>query len=184
MEVDWGIAVAVAMPLITLFAGAFLNRAIESRPRLVTYLGHVSAHTVPRIGEEPLIINTHSIVLRNAGRRPATNIRLNHPLLPNFTVFPDMQHHVDELPGGGREIVFPTLAPGEQVTVSYLYFPPITWEQINGPVRSDEGLAKVLLVLPTQQYPKWFNRLVFTLMLIGLVSVIYVVIVIILHYLS
>ena len=39
----------------------------------------------------------------------------------------------------------PTLVPNEQVTISYLYFPPTTWKQINGPVKSDEGLARVLI---------------------------------------
>ena len=67
---------------------------------------------------------THSVVLRNSGRRPATNVRLAHPYLPDFNVFPSVGYRVENLPGGGREIVMPTLVPNEQVTISYLYFPP------------------------------------------------------------
>ena len=43
MEIAWNVVAITAAPLIALFVGAVLNRAIESRPRLVTYLGHVSA---------------------------------------------------------------------------------------------------------------------------------------------
>lgn len=32
--------------------------------------------------------NTHSVILRNAGRRPATNVRLSHYSLPDFSVWP------------------------------------------------------------------------------------------------
>ena len=29
--------------------------------------------------------NTHSVILRNAGRRPVTNVRLSHYFLPDFS---------------------------------------------------------------------------------------------------
>ena len=79
---------------------------------------------------------------------------------------------------GRAGLVMPTLVPNEQVTISYLYFPPTTWKQINGPVKSDEGLARVLQVLPTEQYPMWFNRLAAGLILIGLIALVYVLFVI------
>ena len=151
--VDWGAVATIAAPLIALVAGAFLNRAIESRPRLVSYLGHVSAHHLTPAGGTPYDVFTHSLVLRNTGRRPANNVRLAHGTLPNFDVYPDVHYNVQDLPGGGKEIVFPRLTPGEQLTVSYLYFPPVTWDRVNGIIKSDEGFAKVIRVLPTQQYP-------------------------------
>jgi len=98
---------------------------------------------------------------------------LTHPYLPSFNVYPDIEHRVDDLPGGGKEIIIPTLVPNEQVTISYLYFPPVTWNQVNGQIKSNEGLARVLQVLPTQQYPSWFNHLVAGLMLTGLIAIIY-----------
>ena len=177
MVIEWSTVATIASPIIALFVGAFLNRAIESRPRLVTYLGHVGAHPFTQQDGTSRHVYTHSVVLRNTGRRPATNVRIAHRYLPDFNVLPDVDHDVNELPGGGREIVFPTLVPNEQVSVSYLYFPPITWDQINGSIKSDEGLAKVLQVLPTQQYPKWFNRLAAGLVLIGLIAVAYVAII-------
>ena len=70
MEIAWNVVAIIAAPLIALFVGAVLNRAIESRPRLVTYLGHVSAHRLKREDNTPYDIFTHSVVLRNSGRRP------------------------------------------------------------------------------------------------------------------
>ncbi len=177
MTIDWDIAATIASPIIALFVGAFLNRAVESRPRLVTYLGHVGVHNLTQTDGTPMHVFTHSVVLRNSGRRPATNVRIAHPYLPDFHVLPDIEYEINDLPGGGREIAFPTLVPNEEVSISYLYFPPVAWNQINGPIKSDEGLAKVLEVLPTQQYPMWFNRLAAGLMLVGLIAVGYVAIV-------
>jgi len=174
MSIDWNIVTTIASPIIALFIGAFLNRAIERRPRLITYLGHVGAHRLNQQDGSSLDVYTHSVVLRNAGSRPATNVRLEHPILPDFNVLPDIEHEVRDLPGGGREIVFPVLVPKEQVTISYLYFPPTVWNQINGGIKSDAGHAKVLNVLPTQQYPAWFNRIAASLMIIGLIAVLYV----------
>lgn len=72
--VDWSIVATIAAPLITLVAGALLNRAIENRPRLLTYLGHVSAHRLTQADGTPYDVFTHSVVLRNSGRRPANNV--------------------------------------------------------------------------------------------------------------
>ena len=74
-------------------------------------------------------------------------------------------------------MVISTLVPGQQVTISYLYFPPTTWQDINVSVRSDEGFAKVLNVLPMVQYPKWFNAIAAGLMLIGLSTLLYLIVV-------
>lgn len=173
MTVDWSVVATIAGPLIALPIGAWINRAFEGRPRLITYLGHVSTHRLHRDDGTPYDVYTHSVVLRNAGRRPATNVRLAHSYLPNVHVFPDVDFRVDPLPGGGREIVVPTLVPGEQITISYLYFPPITWNQVNGPIKSDDGFAKAIQVLPVQQYPAWVRRLVAGLVLSGAISLLY-----------
>jgi hypothetical protein len=96
--------------------------------------------------------------------------------LPDFSVYPSVVYQVIDLPGGGREILFPTLVPGEQVTVAYLYFPPVLFNQINSYTKSDEGLAKIVQVLPTPQLAPWLRRLSFTLVVIGAATVIYVVV--------
>lgn len=175
MTINWILVATIAAPIITPFLAVFLDRRFERRPILISYFGHVSAFRVEQPGG-PLLVNTHAVVLRNAGRRSATNIRLRHNILPNFVIWPALQHHVEELPGDGREIVIPILVPGEEVTVSYLYFAPVTVAQINSGIRSDEGFARQIPVLLARQYPKWLSWAVATLVLIGLVAIIYVAI--------
>ncbi len=176
MAVEWNVVATIAAPLIALVIGAALNHAIEGRARLVTYLGHVSAHKVQQTSGPPLDVFTHSVVLKNAGRKAANNVKLTHSILPSFNVIPSVNYEVEQLPDGGANLVIPKLIPNEQVTISYLYFPPTTWDKINGSVRSDEGFAKVIQVLPTVQPPKWLTRLLSSLALLGLTALIYVLI--------
>ncbi len=182
MGVDWNVVATIAAPLIALVIGAALSHAIEERARLVTYLGHVSAHKVQQKSGAPLDVFTHSVVLRNSGRKPANNVKLTHSVLPSFNVIPSVNYQIEQLPDGGANIVLPTLVPNEQVTISYLYFPPTTWDKINGPIKSDAGFARVMNVLPTVQFPKWLTRILAGFVLLGLTALLYVVIKVVSHY--
>ena len=172
---DLNVYAVFLAPIFALFVGAALNHAIKSRPRVTTYLGHTSAHRIPLQDGSSLDVYTHSIVLKNSGRKAAQNVRISHTTLPNYNVFPQVNFHVEELPDGGSDIVIPTLVPGEQITVSYLYHPPTIWRDINASVKSDEGFAKVLNVLPMVQHSKWFNALMAALMLVGLSTLLYLI---------
>ncbi len=92
----------------------------------------------------------------------------------DFNIWPALDYRVEDLPGGSREIVIPTLVPGEEVTVSYLYFPPITADQINAGIKSEQGFARTIPVLLQRQYPRWFTRTAAGVMLIGIVALLYV----------
>ncbi|MBI5783524.1 MAG: hypothetical protein HZA69_07265 [Gammaproteobacteria bacterium] len=175
MTIDWTAVATIAAPIAALFVGVWVNRRFENRPVLISYFGHVSAflHTPP--GGQPIHVHTHSVVLRNAGRRSATNVRLHHTVLPDFNIWPTVVHHVDTLPNGSRDIVIPTLVPGEEITISYLYFPPVTVNQVNAGIKCDQGFAQPITVLLQRQYPRWLNRTTGILMIAGLVAIVYVV---------
>ncbi|MEE9129671.1 MAG: hypothetical protein V3T84_06600 [Phycisphaerales bacterium] len=177
MNIDWNIAAPIVSPIIALVIAAILNHLFARRPRLIAYYGHVAAFTAWSGTENEVILHTHEIVVRNAGRRPAKNVRLGHAELPQFQVNPAVAYSVQDLPGGGQEILFPLLVPGEQITVSYLYFPPTIYSQINTSLKSDEGFGKVLNVLLTIQYPTWFNHTVLMLIALGIGSLFYLIII-------
>ena len=120
-----------------------------------------------------MVIHTHAVVLRNTGRRSATNIRLTHMVLPDFNIWPALMHSVETLPTGERDIVIPTLVPGQEVTISYLYFPPLTVAQINAGIRHDQGFAQAIPVLLQRQYPRWFNNTAVIFMLVGVIASLY-----------
>jgi hypothetical protein len=172
---DWTLFARYAAPVVALFVGVALDRLFERRPKLAAYLGHASAIWVQPANAARFLVNTHSVVVRNSGRKPATNVRLGHFQLPDFSVFPSISHQVVDLPDGSREILFPTLIPKEQVTVTYLYFPPVLWNNVNSTIRSDEGFARILNVLPTPQAPAWARRLAYVVLGIGSATILYAI---------
>jgi len=175
MTIDWVAVATIAAPIIALFVGIWVNRHFESRPILITYFGHVAAFRVQPPTGEPFEVHTHSVVLQNSGRRSATNVRLHHGFLPDFTIWPQPQHTVETLTDGSRDIVIPTLVPGEQVTVSYLYFAPRTFVEVNAGIKCDQGLAQQIPVLLQREYPRSLNVAASVLMLVGLISTVYVI---------
>jgi hypothetical protein len=172
MNIDRMVVATFASPMIALFVGVWVNRRFENRPLLQAYFGHVSAFTHTASGQS-FTIHTHTVVLRNSGRRAATNVRLHHTVLPDFNIWPTIVHHVENLTDSSADIVIPTLVPSEVITISYLYFPPVTVAQVNAGIKSDQGFAQAVPVLLQRQYPRWFNVTVALLMLIGLVTLLY-----------
>lgn len=173
MGIDWSAVSTIAAPIITLFIGVGVNRFFESRPKIISYYGHVSAFHHNSPDGNSIHIHTHEVVLRNVGRRPATNVRLHHNSLPNFMIWPEIAHTVEDVAGGGRDIVIPIMVPSEQITVSYLYVPPLTYSQINAGIKCDQGFAQPIRVLLQKQYPRWVNILVYFLLFVGLLAIIY-----------
>src|SRR6266853_872458 len=111
MLIDWTLFARYAAPILTLLLGVALNRWLEKRPKLISFLGHASTVTIRPPGGQPTQVNAHAIVVRNEGKKPATNVRLGHNVLPDFSVYPSVMHDVVTLPDGSKEIVFPSLVP-------------------------------------------------------------------------
>ena len=172
MEINWSAFSVIAPPIVTLFIGAAIDRLIERKARLIAYFTHASLFNVQ--GTNPVRIHTHGIVIRNVGKKTATDIRVRHTILPqNFNVFPDIERRIENLPGGGVEIVFPALVPNEQVSISYLYFPPLLFNQIHAGIRHSEGFATEVTALPTPRYPTWMLRIIWVLLILGIIMITY-----------
>lgn len=150
MMIDFEAFSKIAGPVLSLVVAALIKHYSEARSKLVSFLGHASSFTLQ--GEQTSIIHTHAIVVRNAGRKAATNVRLTHATLPmHITIYPPVQHSILRNQDGSGDILIPTLVPKEQITISYLYFPPLLWNQIHINTKSDEGFAKTLNVIPMPQ---------------------------------
>jgi hypothetical protein len=149
-------------PIITLVIGTIIKYYTEEKSKLITYVSHISSFTLN--DEQKTKVFAHSIIVRNNGRKTAKNIRICHKTFPeNIQVFPPVQYSIEKAnQEGAYEIVMPTIVPKEQVTISYLYFPPTTWDQINSYTKSDDGLAKVLNIVPMRKP----NRLVISILLL------------------
>ncbi|MCL4822832.1 MAG: hypothetical protein KJZ57_01320 [Anaerolineales bacterium] len=170
---DWTLFARYAAPVLAAVVAAVIARYWDRRPRLVSYLPHASSVRVTPPAGAAFSVHTHSVVVRNTGRQRAVNVRLGHKFLPNFGVYPSVPYEVLDLPAGGSEIVFPDLVPGEQVTVNYLYYPPVVWSDVNSYAKSDEGLAKIVSVLPTPQPPAAVRRIALFLVAVGAITVLF-----------
>ena len=171
--VDWQVFATIAAPILALIFGGWLNRRFESRAVLLTHFGHVSSFTHRDQSGGNVIVHTHTVVIRNAGRRAATNVRLSHSHLPSFNIWPPVQYEVKDVPNSDQDIVIPTLVPNEQLIISYLYFPPITYSQVNAGVKCDEAIATPIPVLLQRQYPRWFNNTAGVMVIVGASALVY-----------
>lgn len=142
--------------LLGAFVGAVIVKRVEGKAELISHWGHVSAFTLRNPGQPPVVIHTHDVVIRNAGRKPANNVRVSHSLLPDqFNINPSVPYTVEQLPAGTKDIVIPKLVPGQQIIISYLYYPPITFDQVNAGIRSDEGFATPVEMELSEKVSAW-----------------------------
>jgi len=179
MHINWDIVVKISVPLLTLFLGVILNKWAEDKPRLISFLSHTFAISSETPEGLHFTVHTHSIVVRNAGRKPATNVRLGHSTLPAFQIYPSTNRTINELPDGSKEIVIPSLVPKEQITINYLYFPPLLWNQVNTYTKSDQGQAKAVSMMLSRQFPKKYSALAWIVFLLGLISLGYLLVILV-----
>lgn len=155
-------------PLIVIIGGTIAKHFFEARPKLITYLVHASAIPIHQPQKPTINVNSHSIVVRNTGKKTAHNVRIGHyHLPPSYQIFPPVTHEVVKGPNESAEIVVPTLVPNEQVSISYLYFHPLYWNNINSYAKSDECLAKPINVIPSPQPKKALLYLIWLLVFVG-----------------
>ncbi len=161
MGTDWNLVLFIAFPVWII-----LNLFWQRRPRLIAYCSLPASF--PGSGEGPPDeLRSHSLLLVNVGRADAFQVRISHHTLPafeflypkKFSVSPDFRYEVQPAATGGADIVIPVLASQQQITITYLYRPPLTLEQIHGEIGSKAGAAKQVGVLPVAEYPWWLGFL-------------------------
>ena len=77
------------------------------------------------------------------------------------------------MPDSGNDIFIPVIVPNQSLTISYLYFPPITYDKVNIGVKFDEGFAIHIPVLLQRQYPVWIHYIAVIIMLVGMLTILY-----------
>lgn len=176
-DISFEAAIRLLSPVFAAIIAAVAKYFFEGRPRLVTFLVHSVAHPVPvdpTTGVSAGDVHTHTIVVKNTGKKTAHHVRIDHAIFPpSYVLTPPVNHKLSLGQGKSAEICIPVLVPNEQVSISYLYFPPLTWHQINGWVKSDEGMAKVIQGMPRSPPPWPVQVLLVLLMFLGASTVMY-----------
>jgi hypothetical protein len=171
VAIDIDVIGKIVSPILTAIVGYIAKRYFEARPNLITYLVHASA--IPLADEKNTNVNTHSIVVRNSGKKTAHNVRIGHNFLPAFQIYPQLSHEIVRGPDNSAEIIIPTLVPGEQINISYLYFPPAVWSQVHSYCKSDEMTAKYINVIPSVQPNKFQLVVIWGLLFMGVSTLVY-----------
>lgn len=185
MDINWELVKDVAIPILILVIGIGLDRSLRRRPKLIAHYGHVSVFRSRPDGKKPIDINTHSVVIRNEGNKTANNVKVMHDYLPDdINVFPSVEYSVRVLPDGSKELIFPMLIPKEEITISYLYYPPVTFDQIVTNVKSDEGAAKVISVWYAPIIAPMYKFASYYFVIAGLFATLYILIIILLNFLE
>ena len=91
---DWNTIATVTASIITVYLAFLLDKYLHNKPKVIAYYLHASIHTLKT--EQPGVIHTHAIVIRNSGRVAAKNIRVGHAIFPfaSYTVYPATEHEV------------------------------------------------------------------------------------------
>jgi hypothetical protein len=152
MDIQGDVLARYLGPIGGAIVGWFLHSYSQRGGKLITYYGHIDAFFLPIDNGQVLKVHTHNLVIRNTGPKVARNVRVSHSQLPpGFSVFPAREFTRHDLPNNmGTEIVFAAVVPGEQLALNYIYFPPVTADQITTTVKSDDGLAKRVNIFPTR----------------------------------
>ena len=176
-EIDFEAVIKLLSPLLVAIIGVVAKYYLEGKPKLITFLVHSVAHPMPpdlATGQVLGDVHTHTIVVMNTGNKTAHNVRIDHAFFPiSYVLTPPKNHTVTHGQGSSAEICIPVLVPHEQISISYLYFPPVTWSQISGWVKCDEGMAQAIQVIPSTPPPKPLLGLFWTLAFIGASTVVY-----------
>lgn len=176
MDFTLDAVVKLAAPFLTAVIGVLAKIYSDAKPKLVSFMIHSFA--IPTRNQNqpdngPIIVHTHTIAVRNSGKKTATNVRIGHNSLPDFQIHPPLNHEVTRNQDNTGEILIPSLVPGEQIAIAYLYFPPQTYQDINSYCKSDEVLAKYVNVVPTIPAGKIQLFTLWSLVFIGASSLVY-----------
>ncbi len=175
----WQLVAAFAAPIVAALVIWILNRILEKRPRLIALIGHYSTFTLrspPPSTASPNVVYGNSIVLKNSGKKVATNVRVAHNNLPDYRIHPPIKYREDRQDDGAVEIVFPKLVPGEQVTISYLFYDSTPWETIYLHTKSDEGFAQALEAIPTPRPTNFVVWSIRAFAFVGISAVVYLLV--------
>lgn len=170
MDID--LIAKIAAPLLSLIVAGLIKHYLEGRSRLVAYVGHVAAFP----NADGAQAHTHSIVVQNAGKKSAANLRIPHGVPLDgvmVQISPPVHYTFEFSPTGTFQILIPTLASKEQITVSYLYQAPTVWTQVSWPPKSDDGLAEIVQAIPAPRPNKPVRYIGFLLAFVGLSYIAY-----------
>ncbi|MDB5478930.1 MAG: hypothetical protein JWM96_1425 [Alphaproteobacteria bacterium] len=151
--------------------GGYLAQFIQPKSKLIIWSPHNFVFNVRQENESSITLQTNSITLQNVGRLSAEGIEIIYKKRPDFfELYPSREYSEFINSNGEHVIKIDSLGSKEWVVIQLLSY-------INPPflsnVRWKNGQAKVVQIQPQIIYPRWLLMILNILVLIGIVSVLY-----------
>jgi hypothetical protein len=145
------------------------------RARIEAFFTHGASHLIT--GTQ-VVLNSHSLVVRNSGRLPALHVRIVHGYWDpqtSFQIIPNHAYTTQVVQPSGSEIMFERLRPGEQITLSYIYPHPTLIDNFQTRVVHDEGVGYFLPITHARIIPTWGRFVLYYLLAAGFAVTLYAV---------
>ena len=163
--------IALVGPIIAGCVVFFLRRIFERRPKLVSTLMETKTVEDQQDDGSNIITHIYTLLISNEGGKSANNLRISHHILPDIRIVQNINYRIEPLPGGGTDIVIPTLAPDQWIQIDYQFSPPTTWEEIVDVIRSDEVYVKSTMMPFFVRQPtlrKIFEVVIYAIFIFGI----------------
>lgn len=163
---------AIGTIVLAIFA-EILRRVFTPKGRVVWAVSHQHHFILPA---QPQHINVRirDIWIQNIGRDVSKNMQVVINFPPqHYDIWPPMNFTQAELPDGRLVVTLDSLAVREFVQISFfesranMELPDI----VN--VRSDDGVAKKIVMAPRQIFPQHINAIILIVLVAGLLSIIF-----------
>ena len=167
----------IVSALLAFIVGILLEKYTNKKPNISYFILNSSQFNLPaQAGNQSSKVFTHSIVIQNNGKAPATNIEVVHfnlnpaPVLFIYQISPDGQYTEDKTQNGGLILRFPSLLPSHQIAISVpLYSYPYGTNNIHNYVKSTEVFGYPISILTVRHTPKWLQLMILWLSLFGFI---------------
>jgi hypothetical protein len=151
----------------------FLLPETAPRQENVIEVGPPGGENLPAPRATAFNVYTGSIFVANTGKLPASEVEVTFNWKPeNYNLWPVRPHDIHISPDNRFTLKFLNLAPKEQFQIELIA--PTNLPQVLS-VSCRECTGKQITMRPMVVYRRWVHWLVFTLMLLGASSVVYVV---------
>lgn len=154
------------------FLAGWALKYVGPKSQVVYWFPHASFFPLPQQGSQnPLQLITNTVIVQNLGRHPAKNVEVVYSTVPtHLTMTPSRTYTQGTTPPGYHVITVPSLGHNEGFTIEVL---GIGTAPAVMSVRSEDGAAKMMAVMPQRIWPWWVNWSVGILMLAGAVFLLY-----------
>jgi hypothetical protein len=171
--------------LVTTVFASLLIMYIRPKAKVRYWRPHSFLHDIPEPNNKHVFIRTEAITLQNLGRENANNIQLTFKKKPDhFSIDPPSANIMTQFCKFDNDvneyfvINIASLAPRELITVQILNFQQdlslLVSPLLN--VRSAAGKAECIPVQIAKVLPRWFVKLAYIIMIIGIICTIYLLV--------